>query len=285
MTKLLIIGHARHGKDTVAEIITKMTGMEFISSSEAALDAIWPSLKVIKGYKNKQHAFDDRTSEQNRLIWKSLITLYNTPIKSTLAKEVLKNSDIYVGMRCQEEFAKAKDLFDHIIWVDATGRVKTKDSSMGICFQSNNMELLSNNGSLEELEQNIIELLDKLKIKINPKNSNPTSEIGKLIVDWANQVFPNRTINNAIQKMVFEEIPEYMLERDPLELADIGILLYDIANLAGIDLDAAIREKMKINKQREWEIDKTTGLMNHINLQCVVCKGEDKSKCSCNIKY
>lgn len=261
MPKLLIIGHARHGKDTVAKIITELTGMKFISSSEAALGAIWPSLQAIKKYKSKKHAFEDRVSEQNRLIWKSLITLYNTPDKSTLARKVLEDSDIYVGMRCAEEYAKTKELFDHVIWVDATGRVKHEDPSMGICYQANSMYLLNNNEELEDLELSVKELIEKLEIKSQHK---PTSEIGKLIIDWADQVFPDRTINNAIQKMVFEEIPEYMLERDPLELADIGILLYDIANLAGIDLDAAIREKMEINKQREWKINETTGLMNHV---------------------
>src|SRR5690606_23293127 len=86
-----------------------------------------------------------------------------------------------------------------------------------------------------------------------------------LVVDWANEVFPNRTITNALTKLVMHEIPEYLVKQDdPLELADINILLLDIANLAGIDLEQATREKMAINRQRQWAIDDRTGLMSHV---------------------
>lgn len=85
------------------------------------------------------------------------------------------------------------------------------------------------------------------------------------IAKWADSVFPNRTITNAIQKLVLEEIPEYLTsQHDPMELADIAILVYDIAHLAGVDLEKAIKEKMKINIEREWEVDPITGLMGHI---------------------
>lgn len=85
-----------------------------------------------------------------------------------------------------------------------------------------------------------------------------------IVVSWADSVYPNRTVENAIQKMILEEIPEYLMNRgDPMELADIGILLYDIAHLDGVDLDSAIREKMEINKGRQWNIDPKTGLMKH----------------------
>ncbi len=136
----------------------------------------------------------------------------------------------------------------------------------------------------EDLYTAIEVILDIEKDKV-PLEESTEQNIGDLIVKWADKVFPDRTINNALNKMVFEEIPEYMLERDPLELADIGILLYDIANLAGIDLDAAMREKMEINKNREWKIDETTGLMSHVDLKCPTCGGEDRRSCSCVYKY
>lgn len=92
-----------------------------------------------------------------------------------------------------------------------------------------------------------------------------TKPVRQLVVEWADRVFPNRTISNALQKMVMHEIPEYLMKQDDeLELADLGILLYDIAHLAGFDLDAAIRKKMAINEGREWEIDTNTGLMSHV---------------------
>lgn len=124
--------------------------------------------------------------------------------------------------------------------------------------------------------KSIIDDLMKTEIKIYDKepptkkpcpcdNDSNIKEVRKLITDWADSVFPDRTINNAISKLMLHEIPEYMMKQDdPMELADIGILLYDIAHLAGIDLDKAIREKMAINMSRRWAIDDRTGLMSHI---------------------
>lgn len=85
------------------------------------------------------------------------------------------------------------------------------------------------------------------------------------IVDWADSVFPDRTITNALQKLVMEEIPEYLTsQNDKLELADIAMLVKDIIYLAGYDEDEIIREKLEINKNRQWKIDSVTGLMCHI---------------------
>lgn len=51
-------------------------------------------------------------------------------------------------------------------------------------------------------------------------------------------------------------------EDNPLEIADCAILLLDYAHLAGIDLEAAIRTKLDINRQRTWRIA-PTGAMQH----------------------
>jgi hypothetical protein len=36
--KLLIIGNARHGKDTLAELLNEYYGLKFMSSSQASAD-------------------------------------------------------------------------------------------------------------------------------------------------------------------------------------------------------------------------------------------------------
>lgn len=131
---------------------------------------------------------------------------------------------------------------------------------------------------------------------IKPGDFKFKESIKDLIVNWADEVFPDRTITNAITKLMLHEIPEYMLKQDdPLELADIGILLYDIANLAGIDLEEAIRTKMAINKQRVWGIDDTTGLMSHLKITPITnqavdearafYRGEDKRVSSLNVEF
>jgi len=290
--KILILGKTQHGKDEVARIISNITRLKFKSSSEAALEAIWPVLQEVKGYETKQEAFDDRNNG-NQMLWRKCISLYNTPDKTALVKTILSDNDIYVGMRCPIEFAESKHLFDHIVYVDASGRVPKSDiDSMGIPYNASAMLLLDNNDTKEQLVCNVAKLcLDYLKIPYDTGRvqaelgnivlENKTNQcqpkthkddyaetIEELIANWANSVFPHRTITNALSKMVMEEIPEYLMAQgDAMELADIGILLYDIAYLAGINLDKAIREKMEINKKRSWTINEETGLMKHVEYE------------------
>jgi len=128
--KLLIIGHMRHGKDTVAEIIEEHTGMSFKSSSEMAAEIfIYDELKDKYGYSSFIECFEDRMN--HRAEWHDLIKNYNDPDKAKLAKEILKHNDMYVGMRSQVEIDKCiKDgVFDLIIGVyDPNKPLEPKDS-------------------------------------------------------------------------------------------------------------------------------------------------------------
>jgi hypothetical protein len=148
--KILILGHGEHGKDTVAEIITHctglfgtdFTGLRFESSSRAAAElAVMPALAEKYGYKTVEECFDDRRNHREE--WKQLITDYNTPDKSRLCREIIARCDGYVGMRCPEEYAAVKHLFDYVIWVDASKR-KPLDPSMGI-ERDDSMAVIDNN--------------------------------------------------------------------------------------------------------------------------------------------
>jgi NTP pyrophosphatase (non-canonical NTP hydrolase) len=48
---------------------------------------------------------------------------------------------------------------------------------------------------------------------------------------------------------------EQVVERDELagELADVALYLLQLASVTGIDLEAAILEKLRINQDRTWE--------------------------------
>ena len=116
--KILIIGHARHGKDTVAGIIKDITGMTYASSSEVANDVfIFDLLKDKYGYKTKEECFENRI--KHRTEWFDLICDYNKDDKARLAKDILQRHDIYVGMRNNEELQECKrqGLFDLVIGV------------------------------------------------------------------------------------------------------------------------------------------------------------------------
>jgi NTP pyrophosphatase (non-canonical NTP hydrolase) len=88
-------------------------------------------------------------------------------------------------------------------------------------------------------------------------------EIQREISDWANLVFPDRTAHDALCKLMLEEIPEFALaQKDPGEYADLVILVLDIATLNGIDVAAAVRDKMEVNRARRWIVG-DNGLMKH----------------------
>ena len=82
------------------------------------------------------------------------------------------------------------------------------------------------------------------------------------IVQWADSVFPDRKPESALLKL-FEEVGE--LVRDPAnpgEYADICIMVFDLANMHGIDLAAAIRQKIEVNRNRVWRKTQT-GTLQH----------------------
>lgn len=147
--KILILGHGQHGKDTFAEYLSKYSGLTFTSSSRAALDVIWPALQAAAGILNKELAYNTR--HYYRHLWKELISLYNTPDKAALVKHVLASHDMYVGLRCPEEFEASKHLFDHIFWADASDR-KPLEASMGIEFDRETMIRVDNNDNLGILD-------------------------------------------------------------------------------------------------------------------------------------
>lgn len=152
--KYLILGNARHGKDTVAQMITDETGLSFTSSSMAAAEIfIYDELKDKYGYKCFEECFEDRMNHRKE--WYELIRGYNKEDNSRLAKEILKKSDMYVGMRDHREIKKCVDdgLFDLIIGVyDPRKSEEPKDSFNINLFEVADIIIL-NNGSLEKLRE------------------------------------------------------------------------------------------------------------------------------------
>lgn len=203
-------------------------------------------------------------------------------------KELLESEEIYHGMvihdvRFENEARWIKEQGGYIIQVDDSrvtyGRppqVEGHESEKGIPSHLVDTYLSNLHNGLGILVDQVKGAVWAMSLKRKEESANIISPIDSIqsagqaelqseIAVWADSVFPERTITNAVSKMVMEEIPEYLTsQHDPMELADVGILLYDIAHLAGIDLHQAIRTKMVINRERSWEICPDTGLMNHI---------------------
>lgn len=150
--KILIIGQARHGKDTVGQILKDGWGYNFQSSSYAAAEkVVYPVLQPKYGYTSLEEAYADRVNHRSE--WKELITAYNTPDKTRLAWEIMESNDAYIGMRCKYELAACRTagLFDHIVWVDASYRKEPEPLSSNTLTRGMADYVIDNNGSVNDL--------------------------------------------------------------------------------------------------------------------------------------
>lgn len=157
--KLLIIGHGEHGKDELAEMFKRLHGLTFTSSSKAASDLfIYDILKDKYGYTNAEECFQDRRA--HRAEWYDLICEYNKDDKARLAKDILKSSNIYVGMRDLPELEECKrqQLFDLIIGVFRPGKPLEDPSSFNIDIWKHSDIVIPNSGTLQDLENKVINL-------------------------------------------------------------------------------------------------------------------------------
>jgi thymidylate synthase (FAD) len=191
--KLLIIGHGRHGKDTMAEKIRDKMGLAFTSSSIfVGEECIWPSWGSER-YNSFGEMFADRVNF--RKTWADLISAYNTPDKTRTAKTMLdRGYDMYVGMRKQDEFhaCQAIGLFDHIIWVDALKRLppEPKDSNEMVPAMAD--LYFDNNGPVETMDLFVEELQKFLhkqgfEVSLTEKVSMVVEEPaldGEIMPDW-----------------------------------------------------------------------------------------------------
>ena len=149
--KIMILGSARSGKDTLAELLNEYFGMTFKSSSEMANETfIYETIKDEYDYKSIEECFEDRVN--HRSLWYKLICFYNREDKAKLAKDIITKYDCYVGMRDLEEFKASKHLFDIIIWVDASKRIGTPEITNKISIDEAHF-IVNNNGSLEDLKE------------------------------------------------------------------------------------------------------------------------------------
>ena len=149
--KILILGNARHGKDTLAELFNKYFRLTFMSSSQASADFfLYNQLKDKYGYTTSEECFEDRVNHREE--WYQSICDYNKDNRARLAQDILSRSDCYVGMRDKEEFKECvkQKLFDIIIWVDASKRLPLEPGTSFNINMSDADIIVENNGTFEE---------------------------------------------------------------------------------------------------------------------------------------
>ena len=152
--KILILGHASAGKDTAAEIINRNFGISYKSSSLAASEIfLYDALKNKYGYQTPEECFTDRVN--HRAEWHDLIAAYNTPDPARLAKDILKENDMYIGMRSDRELRHAQHLFDLIIGIYDPRKPLEDKSSFDIDIWYWCDFVIPNSSSIEALENKL----------------------------------------------------------------------------------------------------------------------------------
>jgi hypothetical protein len=152
--KLIIVGHARHGKDTVCEMLAEFGYTWQSSSWLCGQIAVWPFMKT--DYPTYEACFADR--HNHRAFWFETIKAFNTPDQTRLAREILSQSDIYCGMRRFEELSACKDakVCDMVVWVDASKRVEPEPKTSMTIKGHQAHYVIDNNGDLTNLRSKVI---------------------------------------------------------------------------------------------------------------------------------
>ena len=149
----------RHGKTTMANMLFNEYSLTFQDSSEAAAEIfIYDELKDKYDYKNFEECLHDRKQHRNE--WFNLICDYNSEDKSRLGKEILKNVNMYVGMRSNEELQKCieENLFDLIIGIYRTIYPLEPKTSFDINIWETCDFIIPNDGTLNDLKNRILKL-------------------------------------------------------------------------------------------------------------------------------
>jgi len=164
--KLLIIGHGRHGKDTVCEMLRDKYNYSFESSSKFCSTLfIYDQLKDRYEYVDEEQCYADRHNQ--RAEWYNAICAYNVPDASRLGREIFTAHDIYCGLRNKKEFHAMRNtgVFDYAIWVDRSDHLPTEDPSSMSLEQWMADFTIDNNGSLEELAFNVDQWMCYLEVR------------------------------------------------------------------------------------------------------------------------
>jgi len=114
--KLIVCGHAGHGKDYVSERLANALNITYSSSTAFVASAL-----------NIMHLLEDKDSNRVRLY--NAIRTYTQNDPSRLVRELFELYDIYCGLRSAEELKASKPLSSLVIWVHRPGFPPEGDSN------------------------------------------------------------------------------------------------------------------------------------------------------------
>lgn len=155
MKKILILGHGRHGKDSVAFHIANKLRYSYKEPSLIIAERfLFPILGAYMGYPSAYKMFVDRIN--HRVLWGEVMAAINFLDPAKITKEILLQQHIYVGIRRMREYEASKHFFDVILWVDASKRLPLEPtSSMEFITPPPEAIVIDNNGDKQLLMDQI----------------------------------------------------------------------------------------------------------------------------------
>lgn len=250
--KLLIIGHGRHGKDTVAQMIADKMGLKFSSSSDfVGRKAIWPMWGQER-YDSYEAMFDDRVNF--RSTWGDLIEAYNTPDPSRTGSEMIaEGNDMYVGMRRVREWKACMEnkVFDHVIWVDACNRLPLEGPGSMEMKRDHADMFIDNNGP----EENLQVAVDNLQRILREEG-----------FDVGTYAPPGHGERQTIEEEISAPELEARLEWTDKPANAIQVLDHGFFEVKGVfDSDAEIAESARMSYGRGTKkVNNDEGLINYL---------------------
>lgn len=155
MPKILIVGHARHGKDTAAEYLRDQYAFKCKGSSEICAGFIRKAMQQLGvKYASDHDCYIDRGN--HRGFWYQAIKTYCSTNLSAVADLIYATNDIYCGIRNKEELEAVKAKYNPvIIWVDAGLRVDLESKeSMNIEY-TDDMIFVNNDSTIDVLHNQL----------------------------------------------------------------------------------------------------------------------------------
>jgi hypothetical protein len=205
---ILIIGAGEHGKNSVCDYIKEKTGWSEGCSSYVSKVLIFEEMtKRGFHYPDSQTCWEDRRN--HRALWKQLIREYNTPQLDRLIVQIFKDKEMYVGLRDKDEFLTGcvNGRFDIIVFVDAEERLGIADPDDCSIPKGVSDIIIDNNGTKEELLEQMESLVDFLQDVAMFKKS------GQLRSSWADLMTKLKTNNlNQPKQVDYEAATEWIKE-------------------------------------------------------------------------
>lgn len=161
--KLFIVGHGRHGKDTMAEQLRDDFALSFSDSSRFMADRlVWETMEYNHGikYTTAEECWEDRHNHRDK--WYRIISDFNRNDRTKLSREIFQHNQVYVGIRNRDEFLASKHLADLSVWVDASRRLPQEPNNSMTILREDADIIIENNGSLITFQEKIDRLAKML---------------------------------------------------------------------------------------------------------------------------